>query len=151
MGIDSYQLHLSAEADPKAVAELEQKILRHNQARIGAYRYTPLVITARDPSGGLGGVLQGHTGLEWLYIELLWIVEDLRRQGLGERLLNAAETEAQHRGCRNSYLYTYSFQTPGFYTRRGYQCCCRLEAFPAGHEKLLLKKSLNLSTDKLGA
>jgi GNAT superfamily N-acetyltransferase len=61
------------------------------------------------------GGLHGHTGLGWLYIDVLWVAEEIRVKGFGTQLVEAAETEAVKRGCHSAYLYTYSFQQPKFY------------------------------------
>jgi hypothetical protein len=48
--------------------------------------------------------------------------EALRRQGLGSRVLKAAEEEGARRRCTRAILSTLSFQAPGFYQRQGCGC-----------------------------
>ncbi|MDY6868090.1 MAG: GNAT family N-acetyltransferase [Chloroflexota bacterium] len=45
----------------------------------------------------VGGVI-GATYWNWLYVDLMWVREDLRGQGFGRRLLELAEKEARARG-----------------------------------------------------
>ena len=58
------------------------------------------------------------------------------------QLLQAAEDEARRRGCHGVFLYTYSFQAPGFYHKQGYQLMGVLEDCPPGYQRHYLKKSL---------
>lgn len=89
----------------------------------------------------VGGVI-GATYWDWLYVNLMWVREDLRGQGYGRQLLSLAEEEARQRGAENAYLDTFSFQAPDFYKSMGYQEFGRLEDFPAGHTRYFLTKSL---------
>jgi len=79
---------------------------------------------------------------DWLYVDLMWVWEDLRGQGFGQRLLSLAEEKARERGARHAYLDTFSFQAPCFYQNFGYQEFGRLEDFPAGHTRYFLTKEL---------
>jgi len=78
----------------------------------------------------------------WLFINLMWLPEDLRGQGYGQKLLALAEEEGHHRGARFSYLDTFSFQAPEFYKIFGYQEFGELEDFPPGHTRHFMKKDL---------
>lgn len=89
----------------------------------------------------VGGVI-GETHWDWLYINLMWLREDLRRQGYGTRLLEMAEEEGRKRGAKNAYLDTFSFQAPEFYEKFGYQVYGVLEDFPKGHQRYYCKKEL---------
>jgi GNAT superfamily N-acetyltransferase len=89
----------------------------------------------------VGGII-GSTYWDWLYVDLLWLREDLRGQGYGHQLLTVAEEEARKRGAKNAYLDTFSFQAPTFYRQHGYQVFGTLEDFPTGHRRFFLKKEL---------
>ena len=89
----------------------------------------------------VGGVI-GATYWDWLYINLMWVREDLRGQGFGRQLLEKAETEARRRGAKRAYLDTFSFQAPAFYKKLGYEEFGRLEDFPVGHTRYFLVKTL---------
>ena len=52
------------------------------------------------------------------------------------------EEEARQRGCVGVFLYTYSFQAPGFYQKQGYQPMGVLDDCPPGYQRIYLKKSL---------
>ena len=75
-------------------------------------------------------------------MELFFIPEDLRRDGLGASLLAQAEREARARGCHGAWLDTYSFQARGFYERQGYSVFGRIDDYPPGHCRYFLSKRL---------
>jgi GNAT superfamily N-acetyltransferase len=88
-----------------------------------------------------GGVI-AETYWEWLYIDLLWVREQLRGQGFGHLLLTAAEQEAMQLGAKHAYLDTFSFQAPEFYKQHGYEVFGELQDFPVGHTRYFFAKEL---------
>lgn len=89
----------------------------------------------------LGGVIS-EVYWEWLYIDLLWVKDELRNHGYGRQLMEIVEKKAKGLGARNAYLDTFTFQAPGFYEKLGYQVFGELPAFPPGYERFFMKKEL---------
>lgn len=117
-------------------------ISEYNQQRAGDSRYQGLCFVLYSAEDEIVGGIIGSTYWDWLYVDLLWLLEDLRGQGYGHRLLTAAEEEARKRGAKNAYLDTFSFQAPDFYEQHGYRVFGTLEGFPAGHRRFFLQKEL---------
>ena len=61
---------------------------------------------------------------------------------MGTQLLQAAEQEAQVRGCQYVILDSYNFQAPGFYQKHGYEVFVVLKDHPRNHRNYYLRKRL---------
>ena len=89
----------------------------------------------------MGGLL-GSTHGNWLKVDFLWVDEEARGKGIGSVLLEKAEDEARNRGCRYVFLDTFSFQAPGFYTKKGYEQVFVLEEYPRTGKRFYYTKEL---------
>lgn len=76
------------------------------------------------------------------YVEILWVDDQHRHQGLGTILLTAVEEAARAEGCTLIHLDTFDFQARGFYERLGYEVFGTLEDCPEGHCRYFMKKKL---------
>jgi GNAT superfamily N-acetyltransferase len=121
---------------------LDHEINAFNIAVTGYRDGRHLTIAARADDGDLLAGLNGWTWGGCGYIEYLWVRDDQRGNGLGTRLLAAAEAEIRQRGCDRVALNTHSFQAPGFYARLGYIECGRTPGYPSGHDHIHLVKQL---------
>ena len=94
----------------------------------------------RDAGGELRAGLDGFTYAGWLFIRYLWVHGELRRSGVGRRLMAEAEDHARALGCHSAWVDTFSFQAPGFYARLGYREFGRLD-YPPDHQRIFLQNS----------
>jgi GNAT superfamily N-acetyltransferase len=138
----SYTLELGDVALDAVRLDILAPLIAYNTAHAGPSQGRPLVITVRDATGAITGGLWGHTGFEWLFTQLLVVPEDLRRQGIGSKMMRMAEAEALSRGCHGAWLDTFEFQARGFYERLGYECFATLPEFPKGFSRYFMKKQL---------
>ena len=121
-------------------------ISQYNKQQAGDTHHQALcfmlyAVDGADDAEAVGGIV-GSTYWDWLYVDLLWLREDLRGQGYGHQLLTAAEDEARQRGAKKAYLDTFSFQAPDFYEQHGYRVFGTLDDFPIGHQRFFLTKAL---------
>ena len=133
---------LGDEPSPDDLQFLDDQINEHNMLRTGRRDYQPLSVFLRDERGSLAAGLHGFTWAGWLEIKLVWVREDQRGQGLGRRMLAAAEAEARERGCRHVWLDSYTFQAPAFYQHLGYEVFGSLADYPPPHDRVFLTKTL---------
>ncbi|WP_064737401.1 GNAT family N-acetyltransferase [Bradyrhizobium sp. Ai1a-2] len=116
------ELFVDWSPDSRDHAALLRSLIRDNTVRGGPSGHRNIAIIVRDSdsgeasSGVWGSILYG-----WLFIELLYVAESGRRQGLGSRLLTAVENAAREQGCIGVWLTSYAFQAPGFYKKNGYE------------------------------
>jgi GNAT superfamily N-acetyltransferase len=110
----------------------------------------PLNVIALDAAGRLAGGLFAETRLAWMKLAIMAVRQNLRRQGIGKRLLLMAEAEALNRGCKYVFADTMDYQAPGFYHRLGFSTAGRIEDWDShGHAKIFLVKLLNLGPGML--
>ena len=133
---------IDTEPRPDQVQYLEDRLYEFNSSVTGITDGEWLAIFVRDERDRIVAGICGNTWGGCLEIRQFWVEESRRREGLGTRLLGAAEQEARRRGCTQIVLTTFSFQAPGFYTKRGFQVVAALDDHPRGHRNLLLRKRL---------
>ncbi|HEX2501578.1 MAG TPA: GNAT family N-acetyltransferase [Methylomirabilota bacterium] len=137
------ELRIEDEPRREDLAALDERLYRYSAAATGCDNGRWLAIFVRDAAGEITAGLHGWTWGRTGYVRTLWVREDLRRQGLGARLLGAAEREAVRRGCREMQLETHSYQAPGFYRRQGYLQVDELPGWPGEeHTRVFLRKAL---------
>lgn len=125
-------LKVTDESTIEIIEQLTGALNTFNDANsdVGTAHQKAFVI--RDEQGQLAGGVIFVVHWYWLYIEILFVHEVFRNQGLGSKLLLEAETYAKTLGCVGAYLDTLSFQAPNFYPKHGYKVLAELEDFPPG-------------------
>ncbi|MGE3807046.1 MAG: GNAT family N-acetyltransferase [Gemmataceae bacterium] len=113
-----------------------------SRARGFPYEPRELVLALRDDAGNVSGGLIGQLHWGWLRIEILAVPACLRGQGLGRQLVARAEALALAAGCPQAWVDTFTFQSPGFYLRLGYQVFAELPDYPPGQARIFLRKKL---------
>ena len=119
-----------------------QGLVVFEEAVAGPLHIKPLAILIKDDAGKTIGGLWGTSMFRWLVIELLFVPEQCRGEGLGTTIMAEAERIARERGCIGIWLDTYSFQAPHFYERLGFQTFGTLEGQPPGERRLFMQKAL---------
>jgi len=118
-------------------------LMAYNDAHVPRNRWQNFAVVMNDARGRVLGGLSGWTGWSWMYIELFWLPEELRRKGHGRKLMALAEEEARRRGCTGIYLNTAIFQAPGFYPKLGFKVFAEMDDFPPGRKTFFLMKRLD--------
>src|SRR5215831_6203706 len=135
---------LTLESHPKQedVQFLEDRLHEYNDAQTGITDGQLLALFIRAAQHTIQAGLAGWTWGGCCYIRYLWVHADLRGQGYGTRLMQAAEQEAAARGCHQVLLDTHSFQAPAFYQHLGYEVFAVLDEYPRHHQNYYLRKRL---------
>ena len=121
---------------------LVDRIYEFNVAATGYDDGRLLAGTIQDDTGEVIAGINGHTWGGCCEIAHVWVHERHRGQGLGKALMNAAESEAERRGCAQVVLLTHSFQAPEFYEHLGYERKCAIEGGPRGYADIVYVKRL---------
>ncbi|HYE49005.1 MAG TPA: GNAT family N-acetyltransferase [Azospirillaceae bacterium] len=112
---------------------------RFSEGRGFPFRPEAVALVLTRGEAVLGGLI-GATNWDWLHIEILSVAEALRGTGWGRRLVEEAESIARARGCAGAWVDTFSFQSPGFYRRLGYEVFGELPHYPGAESRLFLRK-----------
>jgi GNAT superfamily N-acetyltransferase len=133
-------LQLTVHDDPDAgdLRVVDSGLGDSNDAAAPLHEVRVLACFLRDAEGA---VIGGAVGRRWgvcAELQQLWVRPDLRRQGLGARLVRAFEARAALHGCTTVYLETFSFQAPRLYASLGYHMRHTIDGFGHGITKHLM-------------
>ena len=122
------------------------KIVEYNLSIVPSKQETDFLWINRvveDKNGNIiAGILSKMYCWNCLYIDVLWVKEEHRKDGLGSRLLKEIESVAIEKGCYLIHLDTFDFQAKDFYIKHGYEVFGVLDECPEGHKRYFLKKIL---------
>lgn len=80
---------------------------------------------------------------EVLCVNVLFVRDENRGEGIGSLLLKKVEEEARKKGAKLSHLHTFDFNNAkDFYLRHGYEIYGVLDDCPTGYKHYYFKKSL---------
>lgn len=98
-------------------------------------------LAIKDDDQIIGGI-SAFTAIGVLHIELMWVNERFRGQGLGRRLLTEAEKIAKEKGAVSGLTWVLSFNSPEFFQKCGYEVFGVSDGYPDPVKEYYLKKRL---------
>lgn len=133
-------------ADPEELKALDQAITDFNikiAPELPRAELHRLDFTMKNPMGQLLGGIQSYW-VNWgiLHVELIYVYDDYRNQGIATALLSHIEKIAKDHKCHLSHLDTFDFQAKDFYLKHGYSIFGVLENAPKGHNRYFMRKDL---------
>ena len=128
----------------KEATEAALVVLRSHAVKSGGVvaDEAPFSILAHVEQRMVGGLI-GKVFWNWLYADLVWVEEDFRRQGIGTDVMRQAELRAMEMSLTGIYLWTETWQAPGFYSKLGYTQYVEFRDFPPGYSRLGFRKYLS--------
>ena len=126
-----------------------RQLREFNYEYVGEYPEVHYIrLNARDANGQVVGGLRAIVAMYWLRVEVLWVSQVARGNGIGSRLLAQGEQMAVTMGAKNAALETFEWQGPRFYEKNGYEEAGRLENYIGGFYLAIFRKPL-VRVDKL--
>ena len=119
---------------------MRDRLREYNTSRAGSFTRHPVAVFARIDDDDFIGAISGEVFWGWLYIDLLWVHEDWRKQGVGSELMRHIEERGDDFDVIGYHLGTTSFQALDFYRKCGYEVWGQLENFPPGFRSYSLYK-----------
>lgn len=89
-------------------------------------------------AGGLGTAGTRDAG----YIDSLWVKEGFRHRGFGTIILERLENDLRLSGCQHSHLKVFDFQSPLFFTEKGYHEIDKVQHEKSGLTEYYLTKRI---------
>lgn len=126
---------------------IEQRIVEYNESNVPfelTVPFSKINKHVRDEDGNIiAGINCVYYSWRCLYINALWVKDDLRENGLGSRLLLEIENTAKEHGIHLIHLDTFDFQAKDFYVKHGYEIHGVLDDCPLSHQRFYLKKRID--------
>lgn len=136
------RFRITSDGNARDINEIHEMLKEYNLRHREASANVPIGIFLEDEKNKKFAGLTGETFGNWLCIRFLFVSEALRGQGIGSKLLEAAESEARRRGCKFAFVDTFSFQAPEFYKKHGYREVFTLEEYPYTEKRHYYTKKL---------
>lgn len=136
------ELRLEISEDAELAKAIHKNLVQYVEKHVGPSAFKALVITINDSEKRMIGGLHGQSNWQWLFVKSVFVNEGERYKGIGTQLLHAAEAEARRRGCFGVWLDTFSFQSPDFYKKQGYEMFGSIPDYPWGHNRHFFFKKL---------
>ena len=111
---DEYQIVYDDNPERSAWGIVGRGISTYNTEHAGDDQYQHLCFALHGPDQEIVGGVIAATYWDWLYIDLLWVKEELRGRGYGHRLLTLAEQEARQRASSSFVRLGVTGSAPSF-------------------------------------
>ncbi|ACA54962.1 GNAT family N-acetyltransferase [Clostridium botulinum] len=122
------------------------RIVEYNLSKVPGKQEVPLLCINRvieDTNGEIiAGILSKMYCWNCIYIDVLWIKEEYRKDGLGTKLLKEVEKIAKEKDCHLIHLDTFDFQAKDFYIKHGYEIFGILDQCPENYKRYFMKKNI---------
>ena len=140
----NFELRITEDGNEKDIEEIFELLKEYNLTNREESKNVPIGIFYEDENKKKFAGLTGETFGNWLCIHYLFVDEHFRGKGLGSAILKATENEAKKRGCKYSFVDTFSFQAPEFYKKHGYNEVFRLDEYPYSGKRYYYTKALEM-------
>ncbi len=129
------------DAESSDIEYVRKRFIEFNDKQSGLFPSKALNYISYNSEEKIVGGLLADIEWGWLHIDVLWVDESYRSQGIGTDLMEQAESEAKGMGVDNAFIETTDFQALEFYEKRGYTVFAQLEDQPPGHTCYYMKKT----------
>lgn len=137
----SYIIRESKEEESELIVD---KIVEYNLSKVPIIQESSFIWINRVVMGTNGDVIAGIDSKMYcwncLYINVLWVKEEYRKEGFGSKILNEIEKVAKDKGGYLIHLDTFDFQAKDFYIKHGYDIFGILDECPQRHKRYFMKK-----------
>ena len=138
---DMLHVELTTKPTPEEFRGFRDDILAFNNKHFnGAPKWVCVLL--KSEKGGVRGGGAAYVYSDTLFIDILWVDEELRGQDYGTMLVRAMEEEGRKRQCTYATVDTFDFQAEPFYVKLGYTNIGTIPGWINGRDRHFLKKTL---------
>ncbi|MDN3919223.1 GNAT family N-acetyltransferase [Roseateles violae] len=130
----------SQELAPADAARVRDGVTAYGRALAAGGQAQDIACGLHDEQGRLIAGALGRTEFRRLFINYLWVDEELRGHGLGSELLRRLEAQALKRGCVDALIETLSDRHAELYERLGYAMMAHVHDYVPGFTRYILIK-----------
>lgn len=134
----SYQEHATIEEE----TILFEGIVQAAAMTKGMSRIRPFAFFIKNPHKEILAGAKGVSLYGCLYVDMLWVVPEMRHRGMGSQLINACEKLGCERQCTFVSLTTMDWEALPFYQKLGYEIEFVREGYEKNSKMYLLRKNL---------
>lgn len=116
-------------------------VIEFGRAEAAGGNPEPIACFLRDGRSIIAGAT-GRTEFERLFVNYLWVKEELRGTGIGSAALEHIEGAACQRGARDSLFETLSDRNAALYRRCGYVEIASISRYVGPFTKYVMLKTL---------
>ena len=130
-------------ADGEDAEVIDDGLNEYNNSQVPyEHDWIPLGKKIADDAGNtVAGCFAGVHGWDCVIVEMVWVDEALRNQGVGTQLLHEIEKEAKENGAYLAIAESFDWSLP-FFEKNGYSVAAIREEVPKGHCCYVLRKQL---------
>ncbi|QGH22597.1 GNAT family N-acetyltransferase [Clostridium butyricum] len=136
--------YIITESNEEESELIVDKIVEYNLSKVPIIQESSFIWINRVIVDTYGDIIAGINSKMYcwncLYIDVLWVKEEYRKEGLGSKILNEMEKVAKDKGCYLIHLDTFDFQAKDFYIKHGYDIFGILDECPQRHKRYFMKK-----------
>ena len=138
------QLTFTLEATPRRedLVHIRNILLEYDRGTLTTDGHHPVIILVREDGRRLVAGILGTAHHGWLHLDMIWVEDAFRRQGIGQKLMEMAEAEGRRHGCHHCMLSTMSEAARVLCRRIGYEEFAELENHPVGRSKFYMRRAL---------
>lgn len=136
--------YITRESNEEESESIVDKIVEYNLSKVPIIQESSFIWINRVIADTYGDIIAGINSKMYcwncLYIDVLWVKEEYRKEGLGSKILNEIEKVAKDKGCYLIHLDTFDFQAKDFYLKHGYDIFGILDECQQRHKRYFMKK-----------
>lgn len=138
-----YDIHFESNPTQNDVQVLNNGIMEWAKQKKGMDQLEFFAFFIRDEAGKIVGGCAGSKMYGALYIDSLWVAEQLRGQGYGTQLMQSAEKLAKNNKCHFMTVNTMDWEALDFYKKLGFYVEFERKGYDKNSIFYFLRKNLD--------